>query len=198
MFKSKNIMWSKFGEFMTRKNRRQGFSLLELLVVILIIGILAAVALPQYQLSVDKADFMKYETMVRSLRDAYDHHTLIYGEGTPKFEDLSISLPDDFTKVYDTGIITCMQNSEMFCCMSNSGSSWAGLIDCGKNDLSVISSQSFLGYNNTPASHKAKCLAKENHSRANRLCNALGTKGSISNIWTPAGISNRYQVYVLK
>lgn len=183
------------------KNKK-AFTLLELLVVVLIIGILAGIALPQYQLARDKAEFMKYQSMGASLRDAYDDYVLLHGQATGNFDNLSISLPSDFSRVYGkaNSSIQCFQNSDMFCCMSDSGSQHSGLINCGKNDLSVIYVQSFFGYNNTPANRRGRCLALPNNARANRLCRALSstTNPWTGNTWTPSGIDNKYNNYYLK
>jgi len=177
--------------------KNQAFTLIELLVVVLIIGILAAIAVPKYQLAVDKADFRKYQAMAHSLEAAYDDYYLANGKATKNFSDLVVSLPKDFIPSYTVGGIKCMSNNVMFCCMSSSSSSYSSIINCGKLDLSVIYVKSYFGLNYSQRSRKGRCLAQVGNTRANRLCATLGTKGSTTNIWTPAGFNNTYQSYTL-
>jgi len=74
-------------------NKNAGFTLIELLVVVLIIGILSAVALPQYQRAVDKARMTQALTWAKTIRDAERVYYLANGEFTQNLEDLDISLP---------------------------------------------------------------------------------------------------------
>lgn len=82
---------------------KKGFTLIELLVVVLIIGILAAVAVPQYQRAVDKARYMKYVPLVNRLVDAMDLYYMANGSPTFDLRNLDVELPAGWKeKVYSS------------------------------------------------------------------------------------------------
>ncbi|WP_428050726.1 type IV pilin protein [Candidatus Avelusimicrobium caledoniensis] len=68
----------------------QAFTLIELLVVVLIIGILSAVALPQYQKAVWKSRATQLLTTTRSLANAQEIYKMASGEYATAISELDI------------------------------------------------------------------------------------------------------------
>jgi type II secretion system protein G len=71
------------------KSAKNGFTLIELLVVVLIIGILAAIALPQYQKAVEKSRATEAFMNLKALREAWDRYKLTYGTTATTIEQLT-------------------------------------------------------------------------------------------------------------
>ena len=77
---------------MRNTNTRRGFTLIELLVVVLIIGILAAVAVPQYRKAVDKSRVLKVLPIMRSILNAQDAYYLANGTYTNDMDQLDVHI----------------------------------------------------------------------------------------------------------
>ena len=86
--------------------KNAGFTLIELLVVVLIIGILAAVALPKYELAVEKARAAEPLSVLKSLRDAQEIYYMANGTYATSWDELDIKIPESKNFNYTIGNVT--------------------------------------------------------------------------------------------
>ena len=74
-------------------SRLGGFTLIELLVVVLIIGILAGVALPQYEKAVAKSRYTQLITAGKTLKDAMETYYMANGDYPQFWSQLDVEFP---------------------------------------------------------------------------------------------------------
>lgn len=136
-----------------------GFTLIELLVVVLIIGILAAVAVPQYQKAVDKAMATEMFVVGKAIQDAQEIYYLTNGEYADSLDKLDIDID-----VTSFGII--LQK----CSSSAPASVYVFFPKIPKTFI-------IFGYANQCANplwkNKRMCYADEKNERSGRFCSAL-------------------------
>ncbi len=153
-------------------NKNQGFTLIELLVVVLIIGILSAVALPQYQVAVDKSRWSRIVTLTESLRKAVEVAYMAKGE-KPTLDDLDLDLPASCQRTGTaTDLVRCGDlYIDLYEGSSLDISAWSSDIDTTTKYISWLDFSPYPG----------RRVCRASTPRGIRLCRSLGGVESENN-----------------
>ena len=160
------------------------FTLIELLVVVLIIGILAAIALPQYQKAVMKSRYAILKPLVRALCEAEEIYYLANNEYTTQLANLDIDLPFTDIVTHNTDQKNELQYDWGWCGIEVGGIE-AGRAYC-QNTLGEIGySQNFI---HTSKEKKHRCVdyTGQQNSIQSAICKAESGQSS--------GTANAYQL----
>jgi type IV pilus assembly protein PilE len=159
-----------------KENIKSGFTLIELLVVVLIIGILAAVAVPQYQKTVYKSQAAEVLASIRTLKDALEIYYLQTGSYPTSPDQLDVTIPavKDYDIVIDNSLTNIRANNK-------------------KGTTNYLHLRYFPCYANSPYAGKLLCVVQDNDDRSKSVCVSLGGK----NIRPYTHMSGGYSAYDL-
>ena len=148
------------------KKHSQGFTLLELLVVVLIIGILAAIALPQYKKTTDRAQFSIMLNIAKAMAEANERFYMVNDRYSTKVSELDIDIPaksiNSQYAYFDWGECQLYVRKGVYC-----------------SNISKLKNQVLFGYRfneQSDFSNQIICMAKgaDRNSRYAKVCEGFG------------------------
>lgn len=137
---------------------KKGFTLIEMLIVVLIIAILAAIALPYYDKAILKAETRGVLVNLKAIGEAQRRHYLATGSYTTNKSDLDIEIS------YPTG--------RFFESYYNFNSKYAEVRGSYKG------TRFYIAYYYSPNMDYVFCAAQTGNSEANKICQIISGKSA--------------------
>ncbi|MDR0953494.1 MAG: prepilin-type N-terminal cleavage/methylation domain-containing protein [Elusimicrobiota bacterium] len=187
-------MFKFFNKFNKTRNKK-GFTLVEITVVVLIIAILAAIALPKYNVAVEKAKIIPNIVLLKGISDSVLQYYSTYGEFPKRLGELTTTVPKGEYRTTDLSAVkndfSCsltvykeeaQPRTEMACNLNNPSQTrtpeWKMVVYYGySGDNLIEKSRTFEILNTTPAGRKETLAA---------VANTAG--------WIPSGVSDIYNI----
>lgn len=180
---------AKFLQYLNRQKKDEGFTLIELLVVIIIIGILAAIALPSLLGQVNKAKQAEAKNNVGAINRAQQAYFLEYQEFTTDLTQLGVGIKTQTTNFFYTiadasGVINSKAYSDP--ALNKKGlKAYTGIVGTviGNTQTGEALTVAFACESNTPTSNAA-----ENVSNVSTLTNGTSCPSGYKDL---AGTGNK-------
>lgn len=151
--------------------KKQGFTLIELLVVVLIIGVLAAMALPQYRVAVGMSRASTMYAFMRGVDQAQQAFYMANNRYATTFDSLSVGIPPGFTKTDEKRIT----KGRMACHIMTAHGNAEISIKCVEGITGVVLEK----YHNQ---NYYLCWAGTNKELNKQICRSLSGKDEASGI----------------
>jgi len=141
-----------------KNSSKAGFTLLEILIAVLIIGVLTTIALPMYQGAVDKSKWARLIAPARAVSTAQEAAFMNYGGYTANMDDLDVSLPEGNDMTYT-----------LYTTTNGDDANFIRIVSSQLNDVRLAKYYK----NNEGFEDQLYCEAKNGNDRANKLCGKL-------------------------
>ncbi|MBQ4493192.1 MAG: prepilin-type N-terminal cleavage/methylation domain-containing protein [Elusimicrobiaceae bacterium] len=151
-----------------KRNKKKGFTLIEILVAVLIIGILSAIALPKYRVAVEKAHVSQVVSAIASIAEAQEVFYLANGRYTDSLSDLDITMPATI-------------NGWTFTLYNDSEYKKVEAKHSSNNDIGLVHYYKNPGTIDYLHPGQTYCFARKGKTFAEKVCKSLATKKGFAN-----------------